>query len=251
MGLAKHSPFPVGRFRIVKVLAAAWRTRAGTLGTRSSAAGVAAVVGCATRRARPPCVCPAANARALQVSMLWRSLESNDNLAGRVVAVGLAHLSIWAATSHFERSNMPMGRVCAAGLDCLDPMMLVWAAISRYKSYGILTIGAFAGGLTCVSLAMAIWAAKSGLEVSHIPEIRVSARGLFCLRLVMLIGAAISRLESSGIVAVVLARLSIWAAIPRIRYNSILVCRVCAAGLKCLNVVMLTWAAGSARVRRR
>ena len=53
-GSAKHSPFPVGRFRIVKVLAAAWRTRAGTLGTRSSPAGVVAVVGWTTRKRRCP-----------------------------------------------------------------------------------------------------------------------------------------------------------------------------------------------------
>ena len=38
---AKHSPFPAGCFCILKVLAAALRTRAGTLGTRSGAAGVA------------------------------------------------------------------------------------------------------------------------------------------------------------------------------------------------------------------
>ena len=41
-------------FCIVKVLAAAWRTRAGTLGTRSSPAGVVAVVGWTTRKRRCP-----------------------------------------------------------------------------------------------------------------------------------------------------------------------------------------------------
>ena len=48
--LAKYSPFPVDSLGIVKVLAAARRTRAGTLETLSRSAGVVAVVGWTARR---------------------------------------------------------------------------------------------------------------------------------------------------------------------------------------------------------
>ena len=52
MVLAKYNPFPVDSLGIVKVLAAAMRTRAGTLVTRSRSAGVVAVVGWTARGPR-------------------------------------------------------------------------------------------------------------------------------------------------------------------------------------------------------
>ena len=98
-------------FCIVKVLAAAWRTRAGTLGTRSSPAGVVAVVGWTTRKRR----CPV-RPRRLQLAHPGFSL-----LDGLTIAVGYLVPYSSAVTKDYSILN----RTWFAGAQCFHPRDLL------------------------------------------------------------------------------------------------------------------------------
>ena len=110
-------------FCIVMVLAAAWRTRAGTLGTRSSPAGVVAVVGWTTRKRR----CPV-RPRRLQLAHPGFSLldgstitEGLLTLNGLTIAVGY----LVPNSSAFTKGYSLLSGTWFADAQCFHPQDLL------------------------------------------------------------------------------------------------------------------------------
>ena len=114
MVLAKYSPFPADSLCIVKVLAAAMRTRAGTLKTRSKFAGVAAVVGWTIRSARQIWAAAPTARRASWVAIVLAALVTTEAAAQRGILEAAALIAGSAKHSPYPVVSFSIVKVLAA-----------------------------------------------------------------------------------------------------------------------------------------